>query len=40
MLSEYISSKNTKKDTSDERLLTSEEEAEIRTEEGMVTQEG
>ena len=39
MLSDYISSKNTKKDSA-ERLLTAEEEAEIRTEEGLVTQEG
>lgn len=39
MLTDYISSKNTKKE-SQERLLTAEEEAEIRTEEGLVTQEG
>lgn len=38
MLSDYISSKNTKKDSA-ERLLTAEEEAEIRTEEGLVTKE-
>lgn len=38
MLTDFISSKNTKKD-SQERLLTAEEEAEIRTEEGLVVQE-
>ena len=38
MLVDYISSKNTKKD-SKEHLLSAEEEAEIRTEEGLVQRE-
>lgn len=39
MLTDFISARNTKKEAQ-ERLLTAEEEAEIRTEEGLVTQEG
>lgn len=38
MLTDYISSKNTKKDSA-EHLLSAEEEAEIRTEEGLVAKE-
>lgn len=38
MLTDFISSKNTKKEAT-EHLLSSEEEAEIRTEEGLVTKE-
>ena len=38
MLTDYISSKNTKKDSA-EHLLSAEEEAEIRTEEGLVAKD-